>query len=926
VGKTRLAEELVVHARGEGAFVLEGRCVPYGEVNVWAPLAEALRRAAGVGPEDPPEQIKAHGRRAVAAILGLPEDDPEVNRILDAITLLMGGHQGSPRGAAPSRSRPGQTEVGGVGDEALQPVALCLEKLCTHRPLVFVIGELHWADDLFLAFLDRLLQRIVELPVLFVATARPEVLGRWQPPTGRHNRAILHVDPLDAAASSALLAHLAPEGLSEEDSKGLVERSGGNPLWLEELAALAGGTAGGIRQAGGAGQPGRDGQPGRPVRIGEGAPLPATLRGIVAARLDLLGPETTEVLEDAAVCGRTGTVAALRAMGEAAGRPTTESCLDALVAAGLLSLTHGRESWELRSELVREVAYGTLTKAERARRHTRLAEWLAARAGDDPGDDVLDDLAHHWTAAAEIALEVGAVPGLASVEDVVGRALGWVRQAASRAVAHELWPPATALLDTAVRLVDDPASPDITGSDRAEIHLDRARTRVAMHDAVGARSDLEIVGRFDAAGLLRASALVVAGDLARIEGRLADAEHDLTDALGQARSNEDVATELDALRALGQVRLFAGDDAGAESVAAEALVVARRSGDRRGEAWALQHLAWTAFANGDVRPARERLVRSAEVFAEIGDRGGLSWAEGLLAFVLMASGELVEAEEMGRRVLREAMRTGDTWAECMMRALVASCRLWLGAPEEAVAEAERAVQGLRGIDDVWGSLQARMVLGRARLACGDVDLGLADLESAVALDRDLDKSHATHQAHVVMTLALALQVGDGQAALDAAPDPEALPADAAEDLRAAMAIAHAQAGSVPDAVRAVAPLLGWETAARPLRPSAAPWVALVLTAAGRVPEAEAVLRATPADAPRTALDEAWAAMAATALGANAGDEAVACAQRAGDLLVQRTIRRGLAILGGETPEGEALPGWDRLWAAVRAGAAAAAGV
>jgi hypothetical protein len=103
-------------------------------------------------------------------------------------------------------------------------------------------------------------------------------------------------------------------------------------------------------------------------------------------------------------------------------------------------------------------------------------------------------------------------------------------------------------------------------------------------------------------------------------------------------------------------------------------------------------------------------------------------------------------------------------------------------------------------------------------------------------------------------------------------------------------------------------------------------VALVLTAAGRVPEAEAVLRATPADAPRTALDEAWAAMAATALGADAGDEAVACAQRAGDRLVQRTIRRGLAILGGETPEGEALPGWDRLWAAVRAGAAAAAGV
>ena len=905
-GKTRLVEELVDIARGEGALILEGRCVPYGEVNVWAPIAEALRRSAGAKPDDPHHVAEAKYRAAVGAILDRPPDSPEVEELLNSLSPLMGKAIGP---LAPSRSYPGQPEVAAdldpAGEEALEPVAVCLAHLCRHRPLVFVIGELHWADDVLLAFLDRLLPRVADLPLLLVATARPELTARWEPAQGRHNRTVLHIDPLDHDSAATLLDHLTGPGLSADQREMLVERSGGNPLWLEELAALSSPSD----------------LPG-----GEGPVLPATLRGMVAARLDLLEPRARELLEDAAVCGRTGSVAALSAMAEAAGRSGVDAACDDLVAAGLLALIHGRESWELRSDLVREVAYGTLAKAERARRHARLATWLVSWAGSDPRDDLLDDLAHHWSCAARLAAELGEVVGVPV--EAVALALDWVGQAADRAGRQELWLTAAGLLDTAVELADL-ATPPVDEERLAILLLDRARARVGIRDAEGVAADLVRLDGLSLDDHQRARRLIIAADLARNHSNMSEAERLLAEALDLARHTGDEPAELGALRSLSRTRLLGGDDAGAGEVAEQALEVARRLGDRQGEAWALQNWAWSAFSRGEMDVAKVRLNESVAAFAEIGDRGGQSWAHGLLAWVTFSCGDLEGAEALARHVLAGAGSTGDMWAISMMRTLIANCRLWSGSPAEAAVEAEIAAQAMEAIDDVWGSVQARMILGRARLALGDIETGIATLEQAVATAGRIEQVNTSYMAQAVLAIALALHVGDGGAALAVAPPADRLPLAFGDELRAAIAVAHLQLGSLDAATREIAPLLGWEAAgagqvpmiARPV----APWVALVLVAAGRPAEAAAALEAMPADIAGTTLDAAWAAVAQAALATDPTGRSVAAdlarerAERTGHPLAVRNVALATALLTGQDPPaGDQPAGWRQVWERVAA--------
>ena len=911
LGKTRLANELITIARGEGCLVLEGRCVPYGEVNVWAPLAEALRRASGVRAEDPPDALESKGRRAVAAILELPETDPEVERLLHSLSPLMGkSMRAVPTPKGPRSGRPDSEPLAAVTDEALWAMQTTVERMAARRPLLLVIGELHWADDLLLGFLDRLVERLSDQPVLLVATARPELLKRWQPSSTRNNRILLHIDPLDDEASGDLLAHLSNEALSASDRASLVARSGGNPLWLEELAALSSG-------------------PGP-----ESERLPATLRGLVAARLDLLHGEERSVLEDASVCGRAGTVATLEAMAAAAGRPGVDAPLEELCAAGLLSMVHGRESWELRSELVREVAYGTLTKAERARRHARLAVWLAERAGDDPRDDTLDDLAHHWSAAAALVAELGAVEDLPA--DTLDQAVDWVERAARRAVAQELWLPAAGLLDTVLRLASDAGD-----ERRAAILLERAQARVGMRDVDGATDDLDEVAR--AAGIigddaLLARSLVVRGDMARAAGRMGESEQVLRQALDAARRLGDEAIAVGALRALGQTLLFSGDEEGAEQTAGEALTGARRLGDRRLEAWALQTLAWIAFTGGDFDLATSRLVESAEMFSEIGDAGGQGWALGLLAWVRFAQGDLDGAEDLGRRVLVEAGLTGDAWAQGMIEALIASTRLWSGHPDEAVEHGERALEMIRPLADPWPIVQALLVTGRARLATGDECGGRETLEEAVVAGAGLADRHMVVFPRAALAVALALQLGDGEGALAAAPDLDAV-RDVTGELYAALAIAHLQAGRPADALREIAPLMGWESGPEGgLRPSVACWVAIVLVANGRLADARRALDAA-LKSPSTYLDRAWLGVARAAAATTAAerldhlDAAVAAVASTGDLLAQANVSRAVGYLTDAAGPADAAsaagadnsgeddddhPGWKPVWASVAA--------
>ncbi len=377
----------------------------------------------------------------------------------------------------------------------------------------------------------------------------------------------------------------------------LLERSGGNPFYLEELVSLLA-EAGVVEREG------------FPIGSSPGD-LPATLRGLVSARIDGLTGLARSTLEDAAVVGRTGSLATLVALGEARGEPNTTVVVNDLAARDLITLDD--EEWGFRSDIVREVAYDTLTKAERARRHARVGDWLMEqRRKLGREDEDLEQIAYHLSVTAELALELGNIDGVPA--DIRHRALKAIERAAMRVVQRDQHLAARGLLDRAFKLLESDDRPN-----RNRVLLHRARASASLRDLASARADVDEVLKQVAPDdvATRAGALAALGLIEQSEGAFAASSKCLQEAVELWRAEGDLAGAADALRLSGMTKLFSGDPDGAEQPIAESLEAFREIGDRRGEAWALQNLAWISFVRGEMTDAEERLDESAAAFRAV---------------------------------------------------------------------------------------------------------------------------------------------------------------------------------------------------------------------------------------------------------------------------------------------------------------------
>lgn len=726
VGKSRLAEELAVRAsRDYAATVLEGRCVPYGEANAWWPLAEALRQACGITSSDTAEESAGRCLAAVTAAMGDSVGATEVARVADALLHLMG-----------DEDRLANVDPTRVRDEEQRSVEMFLEGLARQRPVLLVISELHWADDVVLEFSDKLLDSLGSLPFLLVATARPELHARWTPRPGRHNRLVLNLDPLDAEAAEQLLCTLLGRQPAAAIRDLLLERSGGNPFFLEELASLLieTGVAGDQPDAGVPGPSSDELQP--PELRGE---LPATLRGLIAARLDGLSGRERGLLEDAAVIGRTGMVEALVALAEARGEDTPNDLLHDLVVADLLRTDAAEFSFG--SDMVREVAYETLTKAERARRHSTVGLWLSQRSRQlDRESEEVESVAYHFGVAARLLLEVGHVDGVPG--DIATLALDALLRAVTRAERRDLSVAAVRFLDDALPLTAGDAGA------RMRVLLRRARVRAAAGDSTGARADLE-QARSEASDqsdhMVLARCLVVEGEIEQREGQFTTAVSTLRQAIGAFRRIGDEAGAAEATRRMGMVLLMVNDIDAAENLITEALNSARDLGLRQDEAWALQNLAWIAYTRGQMAPAEERLQESIQTFSEVGDYGGMAWALGLLAWVRFHQGKFAEAEALAKQIQSDLAK-GDSWGHAMMSVLMAAIQLWQGATDEAIRQSRLALEEFTALGDQAGRVRALMPLARALVGQGRIVEAMAALDEtdeALARGKDPDAEGVT---------------------------------------------------------------------------------------------------------------------------------------------------------------------------------------
>jgi class 3 adenylate cyclase/tetratricopeptide (TPR) repeat protein len=385
IGKSRLVYELfrTAEEHPEGLYWRQGRCLPYGDgVTFWA-LAEVAKAQAGILETDSSEDAEAKLRRAVAETVGEGGDGQWVLTHLRPLAGL----------AARGPERESRQA------ESFFAWRRFLEAVASQRPLIVVLEDLHWADERFLDFVEHLLEWATDVPLFLLCTARPEFLARRPGWTNT-----IHIAPLSDEETAVLVqALLARTVLPAEVKATLLDRAGGNPLYAEELARMVG-------------ERGSDGE----------LPLPETVQGVIAARIDGLPSEDKELLQDAAVVGKVfwpGAVAAIAG----ADRWMLEERLHGLARREFLrrerqSSVEGESEYAFLHVLLRDVAYGSIPRVRRGEKHRLAAEWLESLSNERT-EDRAELLAHHYGEALGLARASGALEEAQRLEEPARRYL-----------------------------------------------------------------------------------------------------------------------------------------------------------------------------------------------------------------------------------------------------------------------------------------------------------------------------------------------------------------------------------------------------------------------------------------------------------------------------------------------------------------------
>ena len=724
VGKSRLAGEIASYAHlTHNAKVLGGQCVPYG-ADVWWPIAEAIRGACGLGADDSAPAARKKLTDVVTAASDIC-DEGESARVVNGLLYLL-GHVGDLVDVDPGRAR----------DDSARSARILFQHIARARPLVLVLSELQWADELVLHMLERLLIRLRGLPFIVLGTALPDARPQGLVDAARGNLTLMGMEPLDAASVHALAGALIGDEVDDRLAAALYERSGGNPFFVEELAAI-------LRESPAASAD--------PLGFLDTGGVPVTLQGLVAARLDALEPDARALLEDCAVVGSSGSPAAVYALGQARGFAPDHHLLRNLAERELVDVPDGDGEFAFTSEVIREVAYATITKGERARRHAILADWLAARAeGDDA--NAHERVAYHYATATTIDRELGHAGVLPA--DLEARAVAAIEQAALEARHAEMWRSAHRLYDQALTAAGTATTDDV----RLRLLLGRARAAGEQHETAAARRDVDTVLEVaDEGSFTHADALTLLADVLTMQGAYAEAHDTILGAIAAWRRLGDAHGEAEAIRVRGRNSMFGGSMVDAEADIIEALALYRKAGDRRGEAWALQNLATIAFFQGNSAKAEERLGRAETAFRELGDYGGLNWTFAVLAWVRFMQGRRDEAEQLALEQLPESEATGNRWVTAILQMLLGSLTLWSGRAVTAVERGTAAVIAMEELGDPWGTGQATAVRIRALAGAGRVAEAIAGIEERMGTfaGATRDANHAFAQTTLVQVLTAA---------------------------------------------------------------------------------------------------------------------------------------------------------------------------
>jgi class 3 adenylate cyclase/tetratricopeptide (TPR) repeat protein len=660
VGKSRLVWEFTRSQRTHGWLVLKGGSVSYGRTTPYLPVIELLKAYLSIQERDGQREIR---ERVAGKLLTL---DRTLEPLLTPLLALLDVPVDD---AAWGALDPPQRR-----QRIMEAVKRLLLRESQVQPLLLLFANLHWIDSESQALLDGLIESLPTARILLVVSYRPEYQHAWGSKTYYTQ---LRIDPFPPASAEELLTALLGQDESLETLKRvLIERTEGNPFFLEETVQTLVETKVLVGERGAY----------RVTKAPEPWQIPATIQAILAARIDRLPPEDKRLLQAASVIGTDVPFTLLQAIADVP-EESLRRGLTQLQAAEFLYETSVFPDLEytFKHALTHEVAYASVLQDRRRALHARIVEALEALYRDRLAEQV-ERLARH-----------------AYRGELWEKAVTYLRQAGAKALAHSAYGEAVTCFEQALTALHP--LPD---------------TRQKIERAIDLRLDLR-------------QSLFPLGELARVLGYLREAE-ELARTLDDSRRLGWVSAYMS-----GHHVHTGGHVTEVRTLAQRVEDIAERLGDVPLQIAAQFYLAAASHLSGDYR-GTERVCRKLMQSLRgqrTRERFGLVtspavWSHAQLARALAERGVFDEGDAHGQEAIRIAESLDHPFSVVVGCLDLAYLKRVRGELTEATRLLERALTQCREWNITSHAPIALASLGHVYAWSGRLGEGISCLQQALA--------------------------------------------------------------------------------------------------------------------------------------------------------------------------------------------------
>jgi class 3 adenylate cyclase/tetratricopeptide (TPR) repeat protein len=741
VGKTRLTEELILGLKGS-TTVLKGYCLPYGQGITFRPVAQALKQACGIADQDSDDDARAK------------------------IAALVEGQDDAPLVAERAAQVLGLARTTTAAEDVYWGVRKVLEGLASRGPVLVVLEDLHWAEPALLDLVEHVRDWSRDAGIAVLCVARPELLDQrpsWGEPG--QNTSVLRLEPLNQAASDQVISHLLGE-LAERPRARIRNAAEGNPLYLGELVTAL------IQR--GALHP----QSGRWVATTDLSEIkiPPTIQALLASRLDRLAPGPRQVIEAASVIGVVfGRDDLINLLGDR-GALDVDHVLGTLVEEELVQrLADGSDvdAYRFHHGLIREAAYGGVSKESRAELHERVADRLERggrrlgeheevlgfhlesafryhcelRPVDEHARRLADRSGEHLAAAGCAAFNRGDM--LATV-NLLSRATALLPEGAERRLSvlpnliEALM--GTGQFDSTGALLADAHAAARRAGDRgleAHVLLIRSVQKLFTDPHGGAEAAREEVGRTipvfeelkDDLGLARSWRVL--GIVHAMWAQFSEGERAMDLAAGHARRAGDRRAEVEAL---SWIPLFnwCSPARPEEGLARGEQVRDRAQGDLQVDANVLLAKGSFEALQGHFAEARDLAGASRLLLEDLGLRVSIAgpWSQ-FAAWIELLAGDAGAAAEMLRGAYESLVEMGESgWLSTVVGLLAEA--LWREEQYEEAEQFTRVSEASSASDDLYSQVLWRSVRGKVAAARGEHEVAEELVRGGVRLSKETD--------------------------------------------------------------------------------------------------------------------------------------------------------------------------------------------